>query len=159
MSLFQGAQLLGKVLVLLDQSEPKSHSLYYNVACAFSRVANGHRPLLQQTITLIDRAISIYPSSYEYIIELGYQHMMAGNTDQALKCFKMGISVDQTSVTASIGVVHCLLKKGQLKSASQQLEFLTEVATAKEHLAVSFIMYMYILYTHVHIHTCALKLM
>lgn len=128
---------MGNILVILDQSEPRSHALYYNVARAFSRVANGHRLLLQQTITLMDRAISIYPTSYEYVIELGYQHMMAGSIEQAMKCFKMGISVDQTSVPASIGIVHCLLSKGHLKSASQQLEFLTEVATGKEQSAVS----------------------
>ena len=85
----------------------------------------------------MDRALSINPKSYEYIVELGYQHLMAGNVDQALKCFKMGVSVDQTSTTASVGVIHCLLKKNQLKSASQQLEFLTEVVKDKGPSAVS----------------------
>ena len=123
--------------MLLDKSEPKSHQLYYSAAQTFSRVANGHALLLQQTITLMDRALSINSRSYGYIVELGYQHLMAGNIDKASKCFKMGISFEQTSTSASIGTIHCLLKTGQLKSANQQLEFLSEVVKEEGLSAVS----------------------
>ena len=125
------------MLVLLDQSEPKSHALYFTVAQTFSRIANGHSLLLQQTVTLMDRAMSIRPKNFEYIVEMGYQHYMAGSIDKAMKLFKSGVTVDQTNNSASVGIIYCLLAKKQVKSASQQLEFLTEVVKDRGPSAVS----------------------
>jgi hypothetical protein len=40
------------------------------------------------------------------------------------------MKLDETSVTALTGVIHCQLLEGQLEEAEQQLEFLTEIQSS-----------------------------
>ena len=123
--------------MLLDQSEPKADKLYHSIALVFSRIANGHPLLLQQSMTIMERAISINPKCQEYMAELGNQHLMAGNTSKAMKLFRACVAVDKQSTVASIGIGHCLLKAGKVKVAQQQLEFLFEIVNDEESIAVS----------------------
>ena len=86
---------LSDLVQLLDLFEPRNHSLYYDMSLAFARLVrpyvfflihlylpcvcvcfyvhtqSGENPLvLQQTITLVERAISLAPLDPTYIIEV-----------------------------------------------------------------------------------------
>ena len=44
-----------------------------------------------------------------------------------MQTYKRAFSVDETSIVALAGVIHCQLVSGQIEEAEQQLEFLAEV--------------------------------
>lgn len=119
--------ILGDLVEQLDQSEPRSHNLYYTMSRTFSRIAGGHAFILQQTRTLIERAISINSVSSDYVVEQAQQILMAGKIDEALKTFKKAFSIDEGSVSALSGLIHCKLLLHKRKEAEQQLEFLNEL--------------------------------
>lgn len=123
----QVASILGKLIEQLDQSEPQSHQLYLISAQAFSRLSGGHRLILQQTHTLLERAINLCPSSPTYIVELAYQYLLSGNVQEAMSTYRKVLSLSDSNMSALLGVVHCKLKLNKTKESEQQLEFLNEL--------------------------------
>ena len=123
----QVSSILGKLIEQLDQSEPQSHQLYLTSAQAFSRLSGGHRLILQQTRTLVERAINLSPSSPTYIVELAYQYLLSGNFQEALSTYRKALSLSDGNMSALLGVVHCKLKLNKTKESEQQIEFLNEL--------------------------------
>ena len=76
---------------------------------------------------MVDRALSICPSSSHYCIERGYQYLLSGNMQQAVVCYKKSLSLNDTNMSALMGVIHCKLLMNKTSEATQQLEFLNEL--------------------------------
>ncbi|XP_038607045.1 tetratricopeptide repeat protein 21B [Tachyglossus aculeatus] len=118
---------LGDLLGALNAVEPRNAQLYYKIALAFSRTCGRNQVILQQTQTLIERAFDLAPQNSEIATELGYQMILQGKVKEALKWYETAMTLDETSVSALIGIIRCQLLEGQLQDADQQLEFLNEI--------------------------------
>uniref|UniRef100_A0A6I8PAD8 Tetratricopeptide repeat domain 21B n=1 Tax=Ornithorhynchus anatinus TaxID=9258 RepID=A0A6I8PAD8_ORNAN len=123
----QTIETLGDLLGALNAVEPRNAQLYYKIAVAFSRTCGRNQVILQQTQTLIERAFDLAPQNSEIATELGYQMILQGKVKEALKWYETAMTLDETSVSALIGIIRCQLLEGQLQDADQQLEFLNEI--------------------------------
>ena len=59
--------------------------------------------------------------------QMAYQQLLSGQLEESYQGYKKAFSLDETSLSALGGVIHCQILQGQLAEAEQQLEFLTEV--------------------------------
>lgn len=124
------AEKITTIIQLLDQFEPSNHGLYYDASLALARLSDGRSLVLQQTTTLVERAISLAPNNSLYITELAYQHRLNGQLKESLQTYRKAFNQDETSVSALAGIIYCQLVDGQLAEAEQQLEFLNEVQSS-----------------------------
>ncbi len=72
--------------------------------------------------------LSLSPSS-SLVPQLANQQRMKGQVRESLQSYKRAFNVDETSIPALAGIIHCQIIDGQLSEAEQQLEFLAEVNT------------------------------
>ncbi|XP_006201152.2 tetratricopeptide repeat protein 21B [Vicugna pacos] len=122
----KAATKLGNLENALDVMEPQNAQLFYRITIAFSRMCGRSELILQKTQTLLEKAFSLTQQS-EFAAELGYQKILQGNVKEASKWYKTAMTLDETSVSALIGLIQCQLIEGQLQEADQQLEFLSEI--------------------------------
>ena len=54
--------------------------------------------------------------------------MLNGQLKESLKTYRKAFNMDETSLPALGGIIHCQLIEGQISEAEQQLEFLAEVS-------------------------------
>ncbi|XP_040213995.1 tetratricopeptide repeat protein 21B [Rana temporaria] len=118
---------LGDLINALDRFEPHNAHLYYNMSLAFSRMCERNQLILQQTQTLVERAVSLAPHEASFATEHGYQLVLQGRIKEALKWYKTAMNLDESSVSALTGIIRCQIIEGQLQDAEQQLEFLMEI--------------------------------
>lgn len=118
---------LGDIITTMDRFEPKNAFLYYSMAQVFCRMCGRNPMVLQQTYTLMERAVSLDNNNAEYITELGFQLLLQGKVKDAMRCYKNAMKLDETSVSALTGIIRCQLQENQLEDAAQQLEFLGEI--------------------------------
>ncbi|KAM6332739.1 tetratricopeptide repeat protein 21B isoform 1-T1 [Podargus strigoides] len=118
---------LGDLVKALDRLEPRNSQLFCKMALAFSRTCGRNQLILQHTQTLVERASYLAPDNAEFATELGYQMILQGKVKEALKWYKTATALDETSISALTGIIHCQLIQGQLEDAEQQLEFLNEI--------------------------------
>ena len=52
---------------------------------------------------------------------------MKGQFRESLQYYKKAFNLDETSVPALAGIIHCQITQGMITEAEQQLEFLAEV--------------------------------
>ena len=60
--------------------------------------------VLQQTYTLMERAVSLSSGNSDYITELGFQLLLQGKVKDAMRCYKNAMKIDETSVSALTGI-------------------------------------------------------
>lgn len=60
--------------------------------------------MLQQTYTLMERAVSLNSDNSDYITELGFQLLLQGKVKDAMRCYKNAMKIDETSVSALTGL-------------------------------------------------------
>ena len=65
---------------------------------------------------------------YHACIQLGYQLLLNGQVKESLKTYRKAFNMDDTSLPALGGIIHCQLIEGHITEAEQQLEFLAEVS-------------------------------
>ncbi|XP_052258735.1 tetratricopeptide repeat protein 21B-like isoform X2 [Dreissena polymorpha] len=123
----EAASKIGDIITTLDRFESKNASLYCSMAEVFCRMCGRNPLVLQQTYTLMERAVSLSSGSAEYITELGFQLLLQGKVKDALRCYKNAMKIDETSVAALTGIIRCQLHENQIDDAAQQLEFLGEI--------------------------------
>ncbi|XP_035377935.1 tetratricopeptide repeat protein 21B [Electrophorus electricus] len=111
----------------LDHQEPNNPELLYGMSLAFTRVCGRVEKVLQHTYALVEQAFSQAPGRAETATELGYLLCLLGRTKEAAKWYKTAMTLDESSVSALIGIIRCQLSEGHLQGAEQQLEFLTEI--------------------------------
>ena len=119
--------MLGRLIEQLDRSEPQSHHLYIKISSAFARLSGKHSLVLQQTQSMVDRALSLAPSSTPYTIERAYQYLLAGSTQSAINYYKKSLTLSDTNMSALMGMIHCKLIINKTTEAEQQLEFINEL--------------------------------
>ncbi|XP_030641842.1 tetratricopeptide repeat protein 21B [Chanos chanos] len=111
----------------LDLQEHHNPELLYRMSLAFTRVCGRAERVLQQTHAMVERAFSQASADSDLATELGYQLVLLGRVKEAMKCYKTAMTLDESSVSALIGIIRCQLMEGHLEDAEQQLEFLTEI--------------------------------
>ncbi|KAF7660541.1 hypothetical protein LDENG_00280090 [Lucifuga dentata] len=125
----ESVKQLSNLISSLDILEPHSPELFYRMSLAFTRVCGRNEKVIEQTHRMVERAFSLAGDS-DLATELGYQMILQGKIKDAMKWYKTAMSLDETSVSALIGTIHCQLIEGHLEDAEQQLEFLTEIQQA-----------------------------
>ncbi|XP_053554367.1 tetratricopeptide repeat protein 21B [Bombina bombina] len=123
----EASSKLGDLIKALDHFEPHNSKLYYGMSLAFSRMCDRNLLILQQTLTLVERAFSLASHDAEIATELGFQHLLQGKVKEAIKWYKTAMTLDETSLSALTGIIRCQLIEGNLQDADQQLEFLKEI--------------------------------
>ncbi|NXO03695.1 TT21B protein, partial [Rhinopomastus cyanomelas] len=118
---------LGDLIQALDKLEPRNSQLFYRMALAFSRTCGRNQLILQHTQTLVERASELSSNNTEFATELGYQMILQGKVKEAVKWYKAAMTMDETNVSALMGVIHCQLIEGQLEDAEQHLELLNQI--------------------------------
>jgi tetratricopeptide repeat protein 21B len=126
----EAATKIGELIHLVDRFEPKNHALYYSIALPLARLSCRNLMVLHQTSTLLERAQSLHPRHSPYVTEAGYQWLLRGSVKEALATYQKAFTMDETSVEALAGIIHCQILQGQLEEAEQQLEFLNEVRSS-----------------------------
>ncbi|CAH3123731.1 unnamed protein product [Pocillopora meandrina] len=123
----EASDRLGELIQMVDRCEPRNSYLYHDLSQAVSRLCGRNDLVLQQTLTLVERAQSLAPNSAEFQTELGNQLILCHRNREAMKAFRTAMKLDETSVPALTGIIRCQLIDGQLEDAEQQLEFLNEI--------------------------------
>ncbi|XP_020612885.1 tetratricopeptide repeat protein 21B-like [Orbicella faveolata] len=123
----EASDRLGELIQMVDRCEPRNSFLYHDLSQAFSRLCGRNDLVLQQTLTLVERAQSLAPNNAEYQTEVGNQLTLHHRIREAMKAFRTAMKLDETSVPALTGIIKCQLIEGQLEDAEQQLEFLNEI--------------------------------
>lgn len=72
---------------MLDRVEPSSHALYARLAVVPSRTCGRHPLVLQQTTTLIERALALAPNNPAYLTELGIQLLLQENVSVWMRLY------------------------------------------------------------------------
>ena len=67
------------------------------------------------------------PVYYTPLPQQAYQTGLQGRVREALQSYQKAFNLDETSIKALSGIIHCQVALGQLTEAEQQLEFLAEV--------------------------------
>lgn len=123
----EASDRLGELIQMVDRCEPNNPFLYHDLALAFSRMCGRNDLVLQQTLTLVERARSHAPNNAEYQTELGNQLILHLRIREAMRAFRTAMKLDETSVPALTGIIKCQLIEGHVEDAEQQLEFLNEI--------------------------------
>uniref|UniRef100_A0A673NCP2 Tetratricopeptide repeat protein 21B-like n=1 Tax=Sinocyclocheilus rhinocerous TaxID=307959 RepID=A0A673NCP2_9TELE len=118
---------LSNLIGNLDIQEPNNPELFYGMSLAFTRVCGRAEKVLQHTHRMVERAFAQASSDSELATEMGYQLVLLGRVKEAMKWYKTAMTLDESSVSALIGIIRCQLMEGHIEDAEQQLEFLTEI--------------------------------
>jgi len=123
----EASDRLGELIQMVDRCEPKNPFLYHDLSQAFSRLCGRNDLVLQQTLTLVERAQNLAPNNAEYQTEFGNQLIFHNRIRDAMRAFRTAMKLDETSVAALTGIIKCQLIEGHVEDAEQQLEFLNEI--------------------------------
>eukprot|EP00043_Microstomoeca_roanoka_P026514 m.11852 g.11852 ORF g.11852 m.11852 type:complete len:1331 (-) comp6680_c0_seq1:160-4152(-) len=128
----EAAGILSKMVAVLDSLEPQSHQLYYTLSRAPARVSGRNQAVLQQTRTMLDRAMQINPNIADYYNEMAHQQLLRDHHAASQKLYKKAMQLDESSVVALHGTIFCQILLGQLEDAQTQLDFLSEIQASLE---------------------------
>ncbi|XP_044274364.1 tetratricopeptide repeat protein 21B [Varanus komodoensis] len=123
----EASSKLAELISALDKLEPHNPQLFCKTALVFSRTCGRNPLILQQTQILVERASSLASHDANIATELGYQMILQGKIKEAVKWYKTGMTLDETSVPALTGIIRSQLMEGKLDDVEQQLEFLNEI--------------------------------
>ena len=127
---------LGELLDALDRTEPRNASLYAACARDAARVSGGHATVLAACAQFLGRARGIRPEDVGVLIETAYQQQLGGEYKGAVETYRRAARIDERDGTLDdlsslYGTIHCQLLDNQLADATQQLEFLEDVAAER----------------------------
>lgn len=112
----------------MEKSEPKNADLFVENAQLFSRVCGRNEAILAETYRFAERAAQLDPTSADFMTELGYQCLLQGKQKEAVRLYRSATKVDDSSVSALLGLTLCQLSEsGANDQVRQQVEFLREV--------------------------------
>ncbi|KAH9601843.1 hypothetical protein LSM04_008529 [Trypanosoma melophagium] len=121
------AAQLPRLLEAVQEKEPKNAQLLFEYAQCFSRLGGSHLPLLSVTMQFAEAAHRMSPHKGDYLAEVGYQQMLRGDYKAATATFKKASSTPDSSISALLGLVRCLILTGNLDEAAHQIEFPNEI--------------------------------
>ncbi|CAF4859670.1 unnamed protein product [Rotaria sp. Silwood1] len=120
-------QAFSRLLQAIDISEPKGAWQYYEISQVVARVCGRNPQILQQSELLLQRALEIDSANPDYLIEGGYQALMANKMNEAIKFYKSAAKTQGENMAAVYGIIHCQILEGKYAEAKQQIEFQHEV--------------------------------
>ena len=118
------ANRLAELLEALDRREPHNAELYISVASTAASMSGNDHGILQLCMTMIERAISLQPDQSIAVVHQAKLQLLMGDMGMAMATNRRAAAVDQTSVLALQGMVHCHLLDGMIQEAELQMEFL-----------------------------------
>lgn len=118
---------MNDLIEALDKLEPRNANMFYSISRMYARLANRSHSLLQQTMSLVERAVRLDPNNSIYMSEHAYQLMLIGDYPQALRVYNTASKLDESNVGALHGRIKCKIRAGELKEAAQELGFLQEI--------------------------------
>lgn len=123
----EGSVLLKKYFLQLEKFEPRNCAIFIDNAVLFSRLCGRNLAILTECYYLVEKSVQIHPNNTEYITELGFQNYLLGKTKEAMRLYKSATKINDSSVTALIGMTLCEMAESSNKEhARQQVEFLVE---------------------------------
>ncbi|KAI9207248.1 uncharacterized protein BJ171DRAFT_561472 [Polychytrium aggregatum] len=115
-------------------AEPYNSELYYTIARSFVRLANRTPAILEQCISLLERAIALNPASR--------------NLAKAKQSYQQASSLDAHNIHALEGLIRFQLYSGDFDQAQEQLEIFNEIQTSMERSPeVAYLTSVYVWYT------------
>ncbi|GBG28211.1 Tetratricopeptide repeat protein 21B [Hondaea fermentalgiana] len=108
----------------LEQQEPENPDLWVEAVKPLARLAERNTEVLRKTVRIVEKAKRKRPDSLEIATEHAYQLSLAGKLDAAFSAYMSASQLDESDSTALFGQIYCLVQRGDLEEASQQLEFL-----------------------------------
>uniref|UniRef100_A0A1B6BXL6 Tetratricopeptide repeat protein 21B n=2 Tax=Clastoptera arizonana TaxID=38151 RepID=A0A1B6BXL6_9HEMI len=95
----------------------------------FSHICGRHSRVLTETIRLAEKAVSLYPTLPDALLELAEQFCMNNQISEASKIYRSVTKLDDSSVKALTGLTNIqFIESGLTDQVQQQVEFLAEVA-------------------------------
>lgn len=70
----------------------------------FSQCGRNEK-VIEQTFRMVERAFSVASGDSDLATELGYQMVLQGRMKEAMKWYKTAMTLDETSVSALMGIV------------------------------------------------------
>ncbi len=123
----QAAEEMREMMRLFDKQEPKNPELYYKCSQLFARVSGGNELVLQKTMDMLKRAITLNPTSSAFLAEQAYQLTMTHEYVQAFQTYQKAAELDETNIEPLYGMIYCRLKQNLMEDVESQLQFLTEL--------------------------------
>ncbi|KAH6596442.1 hypothetical protein BASA50_005148 [Batrachochytrium salamandrivorans] len=111
---------------VLGRVEPKNANLFYLTSQPFSRLANRHPQVLDQCQRLVERAISIKPTTSAFHVELGYILFLQGQISRAKDSYNAAAAMDPQNILALEGSIRCQIFSNDLDGAQEQLDMFNE---------------------------------
>ncbi|XP_067908211.1 tetratricopeptide repeat protein 21B-like [Heterodontus francisci] len=116
-----------QLISALEKREPQNPKLYQRVAVLLSRMCGRNQTILDQTYSLVERALYMAPTDAQIATELGFQLLLQDKLRDAVKQYTDTMKLDETNMPALTGRIQAEILLGQLEDAEQQLELLKEV--------------------------------
>ncbi|CAM4741593.1 unnamed protein product [Rotaria magnacalcarata] len=120
-------QAFNRLLQSIDISEPKGAWQYFEISQVVARVCGRNSQILHQSDILLQRALELDSANADYLIEGGYQALMATKMNEAIKFYKSAARTHADNMGAVYGIIHCQILEGKFAEAKQQIEFQHEV--------------------------------
>ena len=121
---------LSDLIAAIQQNEPTNARLFYSVSQLCSRLAIRRKPILQQTLSLIDRACKLDPQNSHYLCEQAYQLQLLEEFGSAIPLYQSASKLDEGNLSAIHGLIKIKILQSQFKEARQELEFLSEIQSS-----------------------------
>ncbi|XP_047136983.1 tetratricopeptide repeat protein 21B isoform X1 [Hydra vulgaris] len=126
----EAIEKITRLIQVLDRREPKNPFLYASFGKTYARMCGRNKNVLNQSLTLIERARSLSPRNADFFNETGYQLMLQNNIKESLKAYQHAMKIDESSVAALTGIIQCQILENELSEAEQQLEFFKEIQSS-----------------------------
>uniref|UniRef100_H2Y5V1 Tetratricopeptide repeat protein 21B n=1 Tax=Ciona savignyi TaxID=51511 RepID=H2Y5V1_CIOSA len=117
---------IGELIQVIDRFEPQNADLYYRSAKLFSRICGGNQSIIKQTYTLVERAVTLDGTKVDYANEMAFQLLLMGQHGEAAKCYRNAMNLDESSVTALLGILRCQLLDIGSSNSSETLHDVKE---------------------------------
>lgn len=125
---------------ILEKSEPKNAVIFFENAKLFSRLCGRNKSVLEETLLFVQNAIHLDQNNAEYITEAGFQCLLQGKIKDGLRYFKSAMKVENSSITALIGMMLCeLSENGITEQIHHQMEFMLEMDNSEKNTMLLFI--------------------
>jgi len=109
----------------VERFEPENTELVVSIAKPVARLAGRSEEILRKTLRLLERAKRKNPERSDLVTEYAYQLLMMNKYETAFTAYEQASQLDESNGDALFGQIYCLVKRGDLEEASQQLEFLS----------------------------------
>ena len=113
----------------LRQREDTNAALFFRIGKAIARISDKNPDICHASLAFIQRAIQLEPDVSAYVTERGYHAQLMGEYDVATDTYRRALKMDESSLASLEGLIYCHIKLGQLRDASQQMEFLEVISS------------------------------